>query len=108
MIHLFSPERIIMGGGVSHAFGLRIDDIHAVICATQSSPLKTCRLYAPAWGRIRVSSVLRPSSVTLSIVGPRGFACHAFVKRFAEPAPEFDTFVRNDWLSVRKEALVSL
>jgi glucokinase len=38
LIHLFSPERIIMGGGVSQAFDLMIDDIHAVIRRDATEP----------------------------------------------------------------------
>ena len=40
LIHLFSPERIIMGGGVSQAFDLLIDDIHAVIRRDAIEPFK--------------------------------------------------------------------
>jgi glucokinase len=38
LIPLFSPERIIMGGGVSQAFDLLIDDIHAVIRRDATEP----------------------------------------------------------------------
>ncbi|MFK0689458.1 ROK family protein [Mesorhizobium sp. IMUNJ 23033] len=31
LIHLYSPERVIMGGGVSHAFDLLAEDMHDVI-----------------------------------------------------------------------------
>jgi glucokinase len=34
LIHLYSPERVIMGGGVSHGFDLMQARIHAVIAAT--------------------------------------------------------------------------
>jgi ROK family len=40
LIHLFNPERIIMGGGVSEAFDLLIDDIHAVIRRDAVEPFK--------------------------------------------------------------------
>lgn len=41
LIHLFSPDRIIMGGGVSQAFDLLERDIHAVIQRDAMAPFKT-------------------------------------------------------------------
>jgi glucokinase len=40
LIHLFSPERVIMGGGVAQAFDLLTDDIHAVIRRDAIGPFK--------------------------------------------------------------------
>jgi glucokinase len=41
LIHIFSPERVIMGGGVSNAFDLLEGDIHAVISRDAMLPFKT-------------------------------------------------------------------
>jgi predicted NBD/HSP70 family sugar kinase len=41
LIHLYSPERVIMGGGVSNAFDLLERDIHAVIRRDALPPFKT-------------------------------------------------------------------
>jgi glucokinase len=41
LIHLFSPDRIIMGGGVSQAFDLLEHDVHAVIRRDAMPPFKT-------------------------------------------------------------------
>jgi glucokinase len=38
---LYSPERVIMGGGVSNAFDLLERDIHAVIRRDALPPFKT-------------------------------------------------------------------
>ena len=40
LIHMFSPERVIMGGGVSNAFELLQADIHAVIRRDAMLPFK--------------------------------------------------------------------
>jgi glucokinase len=40
LIHLFSPDRVIMGGGVSNAFDLMSDRIHAVIRRDAMQPFK--------------------------------------------------------------------
>jgi glucokinase len=40
LIHLFSPQRVIMGGGVSQAFDLLTDDIHAIIRRDAMGPFK--------------------------------------------------------------------
>ena len=41
LIHMFSPERVIMGGGVSNAFELLECDIHTVIRRDAMLPFKT-------------------------------------------------------------------
>jgi glucokinase len=41
LIHLFSPERVIMGGGVSNAFDLMESEIHSVIQRDAMTPFKT-------------------------------------------------------------------
>jgi glucokinase len=41
LIHLYSPERVIMGGGVSNAFDLLEHDIHTVIRRDALPPFKT-------------------------------------------------------------------
>ncbi len=41
LIHLFSPQTVIMGGGVSNAFDLLEDDIHAVIRRDAMPPFRT-------------------------------------------------------------------
>lgn len=40
IIHLFSPDRIVMGGGVSEGFDLLSDGIHAVIRAEAVAPFR--------------------------------------------------------------------
>lgn len=47
LIHLFSPERVIMGGGVSAAFDLLTDGIHAVIKRQAMTAFRDVRV-APA------------------------------------------------------------
>lgn len=44
MIHLFSPERVVMGGGVAQAFGLMETGIHEVIRADALPPFKDVRV----------------------------------------------------------------
>ena len=41
LAHIFSPERIVMGGGVSLAFDLLSDTIHATIRAEAMAPFKS-------------------------------------------------------------------
>ena len=40
LIHLFSPEKVVMGGGVSNAFDLMSEKIHAVIRRDAMQPFK--------------------------------------------------------------------
>ena len=40
LIHLFSPEKVVMGGGVSNAFDLLAERIHAVIRRDAMEPFK--------------------------------------------------------------------
>jgi glucokinase len=44
ILHIFSPERIIMGGGVSQGFDLLSEDIHAVIRRDALLPHKDTRV----------------------------------------------------------------
>lgn len=44
IIHLFSPERVVMGGGLSHAFDLLETGIHAVIRSDALPPFKDVRV----------------------------------------------------------------
>lgn len=44
LIHLYSPELLIMGGGVSKAYDLMRDDIHAVIRQDAMAPFKDVRV----------------------------------------------------------------
>ena len=50
LIHLFSPQRLIMGGGVAKAFDLMSDDIHAVIRRNAMAPFKDVPVVAAAMG----------------------------------------------------------
>ncbi|MEP7453897.1 ROK family protein [Phyllobacterium sp. SB3] len=50
LIHLFSPERVIMGGGVSQAFDLLKDEIHAVIQKEAMGPFKQVEVVAAELG----------------------------------------------------------
>ncbi|GJG87527.1 glucokinase [Gemmatimonadetes bacterium T265] len=44
LIHLFSPERVVMGGGVSRAFDLLEGGVHAVIERTVMPPFRGVRV----------------------------------------------------------------
>ena len=50
LIHLFSPERVIMGGGVSNAFDLLSERIHAVIRRDAMQPFKDVPVVRAALG----------------------------------------------------------
>lgn len=50
LIHLYSPEQIIMGGGVSNAFDLINEDIHAIIRRDAMPPFKDIRVVRAALG----------------------------------------------------------
>jgi glucokinase len=50
LIHLFSPQRLIMGGGVAKAFDLMSDDIHAVIRRNAMAPFKDVPVVVAALG----------------------------------------------------------
>jgi glucokinase len=50
LIHLFSPQRLIMGGGVAKAFDLMNDDIHAVIRRNAMAPFKDVPVVVAALG----------------------------------------------------------
>lgn len=50
LIHLYSPERVIMGGGVSNAFDLLSEDIHAVIRRDAMPPFKDVPVVPAALG----------------------------------------------------------
>jgi glucokinase len=50
LAHLFSPDRIIMGGGVSQAFDLLSDEIHATIRNLAMPPFKTIQVVPAALG----------------------------------------------------------
>jgi glucokinase len=50
IIHLFSPERVIMGGGVSQAFDLLERGIHAVIARDALPPFKEVQVVAAELG----------------------------------------------------------
>lgn len=50
LIHLYSPERVIMGGGVSNAFDLMSEGIHAVIRRDAMLPFKEVPVVRAALG----------------------------------------------------------
>ncbi|MDW6024372.1 ROK family protein [Mesorhizobium sp. BAC0120] len=50
LIHLYSPERLIMGGGVSQAFDLLEPEIHSVIQRDAIHPFKDVRVVRAALG----------------------------------------------------------
>lgn len=50
LAHMFSPERIIMGGGVSKAFDLLQDEIHATIRREAMPPFRNVRVVAAKLG----------------------------------------------------------
>jgi len=50
IIHLASPERVVMGGGLSHAFDLFENGIHAVIRADAMAPFKDVKVVPAALG----------------------------------------------------------
>ena len=49
-IHMFSPERVIMGGGLSHAFDLLAPGIHDVIRRDALAPFRQIPVVAAALG----------------------------------------------------------
>lgn len=50
VIHMFSPDRVIMGGGLSHAFDQLEAGIHNVICADAMPPFKSVPVVRSALG----------------------------------------------------------
>ncbi|MBY5406444.1 ROK family protein [Rhizobium leguminosarum] len=50
LIHLYSPQKIIMGGGVAKAFDLMSDDIHAIIRRDAMAPFKAIEVVPAALG----------------------------------------------------------
>jgi glucokinase len=50
LIHLYSPQRVIMGGGVAKAFDLMSEDIHAVIRRDAMAPFKAIEVVPAALG----------------------------------------------------------
>ena len=50
LAHIFSPDRIVMGGGVSLAFDLLTDTIHATIRAEAMAPFKSTPVVAALLG----------------------------------------------------------
>jgi glucokinase len=50
LAHLFSPDRIVMGGGVSQAFDLLGDEIHATIRKMAMPPFKSIQVVPAALG----------------------------------------------------------
>ena len=50
IIHLFSPERIVMGGGVAEGFDLLAEGIHAVIRAEAVAPFRDVAVVRAALG----------------------------------------------------------
>ncbi len=50
LAHLFSPDRIIMGGGVSQAFDLLSDEIHATIRTMAMPPFKSIQVVPASLG----------------------------------------------------------
>lgn len=50
LAHIFSPERIVMGGGVSHAFDLLEKTIHATIRHEAMAPFKSTPVVAAQLG----------------------------------------------------------
>lgn len=50
LAHIFSPDRIVMGGGVSLAFDLLTDTIHATIRAEAMAPFKSTPVVAAQLG----------------------------------------------------------
>ena len=66
LIHLFSPERIIMGGGVSNAFDLMSDRIHAVIGANDGAVQGRSGRPRGAWRQCR------PGGRRIAVARPGG------------------------------------
>ena len=50
IIHLYSPERVVMGGGMSQAFGDMDAGIHAVIQSQAMAPFKEIQVIAASLG----------------------------------------------------------
>ena len=50
LAHIFSPERIVIGGGVSLAFDRLTDTIHATIRAEAMAPFKSAPVVAARLG----------------------------------------------------------
>lgn len=50
LIHLYSPERVVMGGGVSAAFDLMEDQIHAIIRSEAMAAFKDVRVVPAGLG----------------------------------------------------------
>lgn len=50
LIHLFSPDKIVMGGGVSNAFDLMQEEIHATIRREAMAPFKNVHVVLAALG----------------------------------------------------------
>jgi glucokinase len=67
LIHIFSPDLVVMGGGVSQAFDLLSDRIHTVIRRDAMAPFKDVKVVAAQLGDN--SGLVGAASLALSTVG---------------------------------------
>ena len=68
LAHLFSPDRIIMGGGVSQAFDLLTDGIHATLRAEALVPFRELQVVPAALGDN--AGLLGVAGLALGMTGP--------------------------------------
>ena len=68
LIHLFSPERLVMGGGVAQAFDLLSKDIHAVIRRDAMAPFKDVPVVPATLGDN--SGLVGVASLALRVASP--------------------------------------